>query len=1143
MNLQNSQFKIIPIIYFFLMLSIHLSAQSAVINLTSEESEWLIEHPVIRVSNSLDWPPFDFAVGGVPQGYSIDVLNLVSQRIGIEIEYVNGYSWPELLDLFKQGDIDLLHSVSKSAEREKFALFSNTVTQHKSYFVIHEDKSEINKTEQLKDKKVAVLEGYHSTSFIEANYPDLQLYYVTNTEEALFAISAGTADVAIINDDVARFVMRQKRIGDVKVSGWFREYDQNLNSDLHYMVQKDSPELQGMLNKALSSLLPSELEIIEKKWFGEELVSETDVSSRGFLTAEEQQWLNEHPVIRVHNESEWRPFNFNVDGEPQGYSIDIFDLLAEKTGFKVEYISGKSWGDYIGMIQNGDLDVMLNIARSEEREEFLLFTDSYLAIAPVAYSRVEESPISSIEDLFGKRFAIPEGFFLERVLKEYPEIEIIPLYDTRACILAVSSGQADFLFDMAPTVNYYTKVSLIDNLKIAGAMGIDAENPVDLRIGVRDDWSILHAILQKGLSAISDNEFDALNEEWLGVSKSDDLGLTQLEKAFLISHPVITVHNEKNWPPFNFNKSGIPQGLSIDYMNLLADKIGIEINYITGPTWNEFLQMIKAKELDVMLNIVKTKDRQEYILFTDFYIKNPNVIISDSDNSYNTIESLQGKTIAIPEGFFYQEIFERDYPEIKLLLVEDVLESLRAVQLKKADAAFGEEAVFRYLISENFLTGLQLSGEVNIGNDELPKLNIGIRNDWPELESIFRKAMTAVTGREMNEIRQKWDSTTVTGGARQISKNVNEDQISGYLIVLITAAVFLFLGAGFWLIIKVTKKKNIAVHFGSKWFRWFTLAGLGFIITIVIILGLVLLNRDKRKIVSATEGHLIITMENAEARLNLWYKQGISYIENLGQEIYLVHLVNKLLEVNPDHEILLSSPELEAVRLYFAAKKKNFPNIGFFIINSDYISIGSSRDKNIGTPNIIAQEYPELIDLAFSGESLFIPAMESDVSLSEVTGSEGTENPPTMFFLGPVRQADGSVIAVVALRVDPTGEFSQALQFSKAQASSDTYAISNKGLLLSESRFDDSLREIGMIGKDQISALNMEIRDPGVNLLKGRQPFIELSEQPLTSMAEAVVWLSSSAEVSMESHSHSAIVTVMQGYRDYRGVFVFGSGL
>ncbi len=234
------------------------------------------------------------------------------------------------------------------------------------------------------------------------------------------------------------------------------------------------------------------------------------------------------------------------------------------------------------------------------------------------------------------------------------------------------------------------------------------------------------------------------------------LNLSDKEKAWIKENPKIKVHNETNWAPFNFYENDEPKGLSIDYMNLLFQKIGIEIDYISGPSWGEFLSMIKNKELDVMLNIVKTEDRLKYVLYTEPYVENPNVIVSGKENRYEKIEELFGKTVSFPKGFFYEEVLTKHYPQIKRLPVLDTLESLKSVSFGKADAALGESAVFNHLINKHMLTDLAVSGEVNIGNPDLVNLRIGVRNDWHTLRDIIVKAMGHITTGEMYQLRKKW---------------------------------------------------------------------------------------------------------------------------------------------------------------------------------------------------------------------------------------------------------------------------------------------------------------------------------------------------------------------------------------------------
>ncbi|NKB55729.1 MAG: PAS domain S-box protein [Alphaproteobacteria bacterium] len=237
-----------------------------------------------------------------------------------------------------------------------------------------------------------------------------------------------------------------------------------------------------------------------------------------------------------------------------------------------------------------------------------------------------------------------------------------------------------------------------------------------------------------------------------------DIGLTADEKAWIQANPRIRVHNETNWPPFNFAVEGKPQGYSIDFMNLLAGRTGLEIDYVTGPSWGEFLDMMKAGTLDVMLNIVKTPDRRKYLLYTSPIADNPNSILSKKDNAYESLEQLFGKTVSVPKGFFYEEVLKREFPQINLHLVEDTLDTMKAVIFGKADAALGELAVFNHLIENHLLTGVVVSGEVKMGDPELSLLNIATRKDLPVLASILRKAVASVTPEERNTIETKWIS-------------------------------------------------------------------------------------------------------------------------------------------------------------------------------------------------------------------------------------------------------------------------------------------------------------------------------------------------------------------------------------------------
>jgi|GEM_PF-4777163 len=239
-------------------------------------------------------------------------------------------------------------------------------------------------------------------------------------------------------------------------------------------------------------------------------------------------------------------------------------------------------------------------------------------------------------------------------------------------------------------------------------------------------------------------------------SGATGIRLSEEERAWLADHPRIRVHNESDWPPFNFAENGAPRGYSIDYMNLLAERVGLQVEYVTGPSWNEFMGMMRSGELDIMLNIVKTPDRLEYLLFTPPYADNPNAILSRRGALYENLEQLSGKTVSLPKGFFFEEILKRDFPDIELNLVRNVLEAMKEVSFGRADAALGELAVLNHLLGEHMMTDLVVSGEVDLGDPELSLLNIATREDLPILASILTKGVESITLKERRALRAKW---------------------------------------------------------------------------------------------------------------------------------------------------------------------------------------------------------------------------------------------------------------------------------------------------------------------------------------------------------------------------------------------------
>ena len=80
--------------------------------------------------------------------------------------------------------------------------------------------------------------------------------------------------------------------------------------------------------------------------------------------------------------------------------------------------------------------------------------------------------------------------------------------------------------------------------------------------------------------------------------------LTPEERLWLQSrNNTIVVYPEKNYPPFSYQStSGIPQGLSIDYIELIAEKIGAQIKYLQAKPRTQIIDDLAHSKGDVIVD-------------------------------------------------------------------------------------------------------------------------------------------------------------------------------------------------------------------------------------------------------------------------------------------------------------------------------------------------------------------------------------------------------------------------------------------------------------------------------------------------------------------------------------------------------------
>ena len=252
--------------YFMLAFS-YLASAEEIIPLTSQERDWISKHPILKVGNELDWAPFDFAEDGKERGYSIDLLSLVAKKTGLQLEFINGFSWAELMEKFKQGEIDILPAIMETSERREFMRFTSHYFTNPTYLIVRDDIDRIGSIEDVKGGKLAIVKGYYYENDVRLNFPDIEVVPVQGFLDGMEAVLDGNVDAFIGSRPVALYTIRKHLLTGLKIIGR-SGIDDPERSKLRIGIHKDQEVLWSILEKGLASVTDEEKRKLAERWIG-----------------------------------------------------------------------------------------------------------------------------------------------------------------------------------------------------------------------------------------------------------------------------------------------------------------------------------------------------------------------------------------------------------------------------------------------------------------------------------------------------------------------------------------------------------------------------------------------------------------------------------------------------------------------------------------------------------------------------------------------------------------------------------------------------------------------------------------------------------------------------------------------------------
>ena len=242
------------------------------LDLTTEQEQILSSIGSIKMSNQNDWAPVDFSASGQPKGYAIDVIKLIADMTGIDFEFINGFSWTELVDKYNAGSLDGLHSLQKSNEAMIAGSYSEPIYELPFSFVTQDSASYMTRYTELKGKKVAMLSGWSIIPALRRDFPDTEIVEFDTLKAGFESVSKGETFALLDSKAVLDAGLTQYFYQNLKLHQEISISTQGYPPEFHIVLNSKLDALMPIINMAIRNITPAQRDALKSKWMDNRLL-------------------------------------------------------------------------------------------------------------------------------------------------------------------------------------------------------------------------------------------------------------------------------------------------------------------------------------------------------------------------------------------------------------------------------------------------------------------------------------------------------------------------------------------------------------------------------------------------------------------------------------------------------------------------------------------------------------------------------------------------------------------------------------------------------------------------------------------------------------------------------------------------------
>ena len=244
--------------------------------------------------------------------------------------------------------------------------------------------------------------------------------------------------------------------------------------------------------------------------------------------------------VRIGGDYNYPPYEYlDPDGLPTGYNIELSQAISRVMGMEINIQLG-SWGEMRQALERGDVDILMGMAHTKERESEVNFSIPHAKVHQSIWIRDENETIRTVDDLTGQEVIVMKGSVMHDFMLENEIAADLFMVQTLADALSLlASGQHDCALVAKLPGEYLLSNPNLDHIHPI-ARPLVAQ---DYGFAVKKGNLELLARFNEGLALLKKSgEYRQIREKWLGVLQPEPISLKHIIRyGALVIGPLLLV--------------------------------------------------------------------------------------------------------------------------------------------------------------------------------------------------------------------------------------------------------------------------------------------------------------------------------------------------------------------------------------------------------------------------------------------------------------------------------------------------------------------------------------------------------------------------------------------------------------------------